>query len=94
MGYDPKLDTSPELEPVMAFYFLTIIIILTWMMELGRIVMITKVLLLSSHVAFPREEHLDAAVHAMANVGQRYNSRLIYHPLYPEIDHNVLKECD
>ena len=64
------------------------------MIELGRIYVITKVSLLSSHVALPREEHLEAAVHIMAQVGQRYNYRLVYNPLYPEIDHSALKECD
>ena len=30
----------------------------------------------------------------MAHVGKKYNFRLGYYPLYPEIDHNVFKECD
>ena len=94
MGYDPELDTSPELDPDAASYYLTIIGILRWMVELGRIDIITKVSLLSSHVALPREGHLEAAVHVMAHVGQKYNSRLVYDPLYPEIDHSVFKECD
>ena len=59
-----------------------------------RINIITEVLLLSSHVALPREGHLDAAVHVMAHVGQRYNFRLVYDPLYPEIDHNIFRKCD
>ena len=64
------------------------------MIELGRIDIITKVSLLSSHEALPKEGHLEAAVHAMAHVGQKYNSRLVYDPLYPEIDHHVFKKCD
>ena len=64
------------------------------MVKLGRIYMITNALLLSSHVALPREGHLDSAVHVMAHVGQRYNSRLVYDPSYPEIDHSVFKKCD
>ena len=64
------------------------------MIELGRIHIITKVLLLSSHVALPREEHVEAAVHVMAHVGQEYNSRLVYNPSYPKVDHIVFKDCD
>ena len=64
------------------------------MIELGRIDIITQVSLLSSHVALPGEGHLEAAVHDMAHVGQRYNSRLVYDLSYPEIDHSVLKKCD
>ena len=93
MSYDPELDTSPELDPDAASYYLTIIGILRWMIELGRIDIITKVLLLSSHAALPREGHLEGAVHVMAHIDQRYNSRLLYDPSYLEIDHSVFKEC-
>ena len=52
MGYDPELYTSSELDPDAASYCLTIIGILQWMIELGRINIIMKVFL-SSHVALP-----------------------------------------
>ena len=54
MGYDPELDISPEFDPDAASYYLTIIGILRWIIETGRISIITKVTLLSSHVALPR----------------------------------------
>ena len=92
MGYDPELDTSPELDPGTTSYYLTIISILRWMIELARIDIITKVSLLLSHVALPREGHLEAMVHVMAHISQKYNSRLMCGPLYPEIDHSVFKE--
>ena len=66
MDYDPELDTRPELDPDTASYYLTIIDILRWMIELERIHIATK-MLLTSHVALPREGHLDAAVHAIAH---------------------------
>ena len=62
------------------------------MIELGRINIITELSLLSSHVVLPSEGHLEAAIHDMAHVGQRYKSRLVYDPLYPEI-HNVFEKC-
>ena len=94
MSYDPELDTSAQLDPDGVPYDLTLISILRWMIELRRINIITQVSLLSSHVVLHREGHLDSAVHVMAYVGQRYNSRLVYDSLYPEIYHNVFKECD
>ena len=69
MGYISE-DISQELDPDVASYYLTVIGILRWMVELGRIDIILEVLLLSSHVALPIEGHLEAAVHAMAHVGQ------------------------
>ena len=64
------------------------------MIDLGMIKIIIKVFFLSSYVALPRDEHVKATVHVMVHVGQRYNSRLVYDPYYPEIDHSVIKECD
>ena len=64
------------------------------MMELARINIKTKVLLLSSHVVLPKEGHLDAAVNVITHVCQRYSSSLVYNPSYPEIDHIVFKKCD
>ena len=37
IGYDQLWDTSPEIDPDAVFYYLTIIGILSWMIELGRI---------------------------------------------------------
>ena len=53
LGYDLELDTSPELDLDATSYYLTIIDILRWMIELGRIDIITEFSLLSSHVALP-----------------------------------------
>ena len=78
MSYNPVVDTSQEIDPDAATYYLTIISIFKWMIESGRIDIITKVMLFSSHVATPRDGHLKVAVHVMAHVGQRYNSILLY----------------
>ena len=61
--------------------------------EFGGIDIITKVLLLSSHVALPRERNLEAATHVMSHVGQKYYSSLVYDSLFPEINHSVVKKC-
>ena len=93
MGYDLELHTSPELAPDAVSCYLTIISDLRWMMELGINDIITEGSLLSSHVVLPREGNLKVAMHVMAHVGQKYKSRLVYDPLYPEIDHSVFKKC-
>ena len=54
------------------------------MVELEWIDIITNVSLLSSHVMVLIEGHLDAAVHVMAQVGQRYISRLVYEILHTQ----------
>ena len=55
MVYDPELNSSQELDPDAVSYSLTMIGILRWMIELGRIDIITKLSLLLFHVALPKE---------------------------------------
>ena len=88
----PKKAENP-LDPDAASYYLTIIGILRCMIEVGRIDILTKVLLSSSHVAFPRERHLKATVHVMHH-DQKYNSRIVYDLSFPEIDHSSFKKSD
>ena len=56
------------------------------MVELGHVDIATKFFLLSSHLAYPREGHLEAVLHVMAYLKQKHNSRLIFDPTYPDID--------
>ena len=65
VGYDQDLDISSGLSSDTASYYLTVIGILRWMIELGRIDIITEVSLLPSHIALPR---------VMVHVDQKYNS--------------------
>jgi hypothetical protein len=56
------------------------------MVELGCIDIATKGSLLSSHLAFPREGHLETALHIMSYLSQKHNTSLIFDPTYPKID--------
>ena len=56
------------------------------MVELGRVNIATEISLLSSHLAYPSEGHLDAALHIMGYLKQKHNSRLIFDLTYPDID--------
>jgi hypothetical protein len=56
------------------------------MVELGCIDIATEVSLLSSHLAYPREGHLETALHIMSHLNQKHNTRLIFDSTYPKID--------
>ena len=53
------MDVSPVLGPDQANYYQSLIGVLRWAIELGRIDMYIDVSLLSSHLAQPRVGHLD-----------------------------------
>jgi hypothetical protein len=57
-NYQPKIDVSGELKITGICYFQELSGILRWAVKLGRINIATKVSLLSSHLALPREGHL------------------------------------
>jgi hypothetical protein len=57
-----------------------------WMVELGCIDIATEVSLLSSHLAYPREGHLETAIHIMSYLSKKHNTQLIFDPTYPKID--------
>lgn len=93
-GYRPELDISPELDADKASYFQSQIGVLRWCVEIGRIDIITEVSLLASHLALPREGHLEAVFHIFAYIEKKHNSRVVFDPTYPEIDMRDFKECD
>ena len=89
MGYVPELDDSRLLDATSANYFQSLIGVLRWCIEIGRIDLCTEVSLLSAYLAAPREGHLIAALNVMSYLGQKHNTRLTFDPTYPEIDYEV-----
>ena len=89
--YEPEIDISPALNPEMASYYQSLIGIMRWMVELGRVDIATEVSLLSSHNAYPREGHFEAALHIMSYLKGKHNSRLALDPSYPQIDKRNFK---
>ena len=74
-------DESPELPSQLASYYQHLISILHWIVELGRVDIITEVSLLASQMAMPRKGHLDAV-----HLKMRSNACLVFNPTYPDID--------
>ena len=64
------------------------------MIEIGQIDINKEVSLLLSHSAMPRQGHLEAALHIMGYQKLRHNSRLMFDPSYPDIDHSNFQECN
>ena len=91
-GYVAELDTSPELNTELATYYQSQVGILHWMVELGRVDIITEVSTLASHMALPREGHLDALFHCFAYLKKRRCSRMVFDPTYPAIVQEQFKQ--
>ena len=94
MDYAPEMDVTPVLEPDLASWYQSLLGMLRWMVELGRVDIMTEASMMASHMAMPREGHLDTVLHMFAFLRQKYNSRLAFDPTYPTIDMNDFKDCD
>lgn len=95
LNYSAELDVTPELTPDDATYYQSEIGVLRWMVELGRVDIITEVSTLASHMALPREGHLEALFHLFGYLKRKHNARLVLDPTYPDdIDEGDFKECD
>eukprot|EP00934_Nitzschia_sp_Nitz4_P008127 Nitzschia sp. Nitz4//scaffold260_size33533//228//6137//NITZ4_007876-RA/size33533-snap-gene-0.41-mRNA-1//-1//CDS//3329544674//8117//frame0 len=94
LEYSSELDTSKELEPEEANFYQSQIGILRWMVELGRIDIMTEVSMLASHLAMPREGHMEAALRIFAYLKNKHNARVIFDPSYPVIDDSKFQKCD
>ena len=73
-SYQLELDISPELGPVDAAYYQSLIGMLRWMVEISRVDICLEVSMMSSHLALPREEHLEQLYHIFANLKKYPNT--------------------
>jgi hypothetical protein len=93
-GYRPELDASPELNQVKASYFASLMGVLRWIIELGRIDIMMEVGLLARFQACPREGHLEQLFHIFAFLKQYNRSSLVFDWTEPKFDESVFKSCD
>jgi len=89
--YEPELDTTLTLNPELLSWYASLIGMLRWMVEIGRVNIVTEVSKMASQMASPREGHLDELMHIFGFLRINHNSRMVYDPLYPTIDMNVFK---
>ena len=54
---------------------------------------ITKVFMMASQMAMPREVHLEAVLYVYESLCQKYNSRMSFDPTYSAINMSDFKDC-
>ena len=93
-SYRPEIDVSPELPPIEAAYYMSLIGILRWIVELGRVDICLEVSMMSSHMALPREGHLAQLFHIFSYLRKYHNSELVFDPSDPVIDESKYQKQD
>ena len=92
--YRPELDVSSELNVADAAYYQSLIEILRWIVELGRVDVCLEVSMMSSHLALPREGHLEQGLHIFAYLKKYHKTELVYDPSDPVVDENDFETRD
>ena len=92
--YRPEIDVTRELTADEGSYYQSLIGILRWIVELGRVDICCEVSLLSSHLALPRKGHLEAIFHIFGYLDKHHNSEMVFDPSEPEIDMTVFNRKD
>ena len=90
-SYCPEIDTTPELSPTDVAYYQLIISMLQWMVELGRVDICLEVSMMSSHLALPREVHLEQLYHIFAHIKKYYNIKMVFDSNVPEINESYFE---
>ena len=93
-GYRPELDTTPELGDEDASYYMSLIGILRWIVELNRIDIAVEVSMMASVMAMPRRGHLEQLYHIFAFLKIKHNAELVLDPTIPEIDESCFERKD
>ena len=93
-NYRPEVNVSEELGPQEASYYHSLIGILHWIVELGRVDINCEVSMMSSHLALPREGHLQEVLHIFAYLKKHMNSEMVFGPSLPETDMDSFAKQD
>jgi len=88
-SYRPELDVTPLLSPTDASYYQSLVGMLRWMVELGRVDICLEVSMMSSYLAMPRQGHLNQLYHIFAYLSKHYNAEMVFDPSDP-----IIKESD
>ena len=92
--YRPELDGSPELDKTDSAYYQSLIGILRWIVELGRVDICLEVSMLSSHLVLPRQGHLEQVLHIFAYLDKYHNTEMVFDPSDPDIDESIFERKD
>ena len=88
------MDISDELDEDEASYFQSLIDVLRWIVELGRVEICCELSMLSSHLTLPRLGHLEEVLNIFAYLKSHTNSETVFDPSWVEFDKTLFLKKD
>jgi len=93
-GYHPSEDSSRELDGDEVRTYQEHIGVLRWAVEIGRVDILLEVALLSTHLALPREGHMEQVYHIFGYLKGSPRRRIFFDPTYPAIGESRFQKFD
>ena len=93
-GYKPELDCTAELKVDGIRWYQEIIGQLRWAIEIGRVDILLETAQMSTHLAMPREGHLEQVLHIVGYLKSHKKMRLLFDGGYPKIKEKWFQEYD
>ena len=93
-GCRPEVDVSAELGAEDASHCQSLIGVLRWMAELGRADVCCEASMMSSHLALPRQGHLDQVIHVFGYLKKHHNAEMAFDPTEPPIEEDKFPRQD
>ena len=93
-SYRPELDTTRECTEDETQFYQSLIGIMRWLCEIGRVDILTETSLLSTYLTNPRIGHLHQALHVFKYLKDHKRSKMVFDPSYVDIndDHLPVEE--
>ena len=90
--YRPELDISPKLDPVDASYYMSLVGILQWIVELVRVDICLEVSNMSSHTTLPREVQLEQLLNIFIYLKKHHNAYMVLDPGNPVVEESRFEQ--
>ena len=84
--YRPELDASMDLTPVLEYYYISLIGIPGWILDIERVDICLEVSMMSSHMATPRQGKLYQVLIILGHLKKYHNTDMVFDPSDPVID--------
>ena len=84
--YRPELDASMDLTPVLEYYYISLIGIPGWILDLERVGICLEVSMMSSHMEISRQGHLYQVLSFFVHLKKYRNTEMVFDPSDSIID--------
>ena len=93
-NYRPEVDVTEALEGEAASYYHSLIGVLRWIVELGRVDIDVEVPKMPAHLALPHKRHLQQLFHIFAYLKKHHNAEMVLDPSDPVVELSQFERQD